>query len=204
MATAKKPADRKPASTKKKAAAKKVAGKPSTRAQPKSPVAQAPLEVTAAAQWKKPSGGVAVELPSGNVCLAQAVPMQKMLGMDIIPNELMGVVSRALEQGESDIDGSELLGALKGDGDTMDAVKKAQRMVDQAVLRIVVEPKVLDNLVKVEDNGGVGWRPLDETELAENRARFGEVLYIDDVDELDKMYLFQWAVGGSPDIANFR
>lgn len=76
-------------------------------------------------------------------------------------------------------------------------------MVDRLVEAVVVEPKVVWPVHRDEDgnpkkNRDGSWMMLGPDE------RDDDVLYTDDVDLEDRMYILTWAVGGIKDVAQFR
>lgn len=70
-------------------------------------------------------------------------------------------------------------------------LQKMFSLVDKVVLHMVVQPTILP---AVDENG----KPIPYSERQEG------VGYLDMVDMMDKMFIFQYAVGGSPDLESFR
>ena len=155
---------------------------------------------TSAKQWKKAAGNtpVELELPSGNVCLARAPGMQAFVEAGLFPNSLLQVVTKALESGETELDPEAMMKSIVGDGSDASAmVKNITQLADKVVLHCVVEPKVLPATVPDPREPG-GLRVLSEAE------RDPEELYVDEVDFDDKLFIFNWAVGGTARLENFR
>lgn len=133
------------------------------------------MPVTNAKEWKG-RGGVELELPSGNVCLARKVGITTFIRKGLIPNSLLGMVQKA-QQGRG-LDRDEILG---DDQRLRDLVE----MYDRIVVDVVVQPRVL-------------------AAPPEGVAREEDALYVDDVDDEDKQFVANWAMGGVRDLESFR
>lgn len=139
---------------------------------------------TSAQDWKS-SNAHEVEVPSGNVALVRRKGMQAFLKKGMIPNSLMPIVQKAIKSGDFDMkEGLENLDE-KMLQDIMD-------MYDTVVVECVVQPKV--TAVPTDDEGNA--LPYDQREEG--------LLYVDEVDFEDKVFLFQWVVGGTKDLEQFR
>lgn len=133
-------------------------------------------KATPAGQWKKASVGQALQVPSGNTALVRNSGMQVFLTKGLIPNSLMPIVRQAMSGKQPDI---------KLDEVTEDQLADMVALFDAIVVHCVVEPTVL---------------PVP----ADGEERSTEALYVDDVDFDDKMFIFQWVVGGTRDLEQFR
>lgn len=130
---------------------------------------------TSAKEWK---GKLQKDLPlpSGNTCLVKRVSLDTLLRTGKVPNSLMDIMK----------------GAIAGRGPTVDTLKEATpeqvmdmiAMMDVVVVACVIEPKVYEV-------------PTDDEQ------RDDEKLYIDEVDEQDKHFIFAWALGGPSDFKKF-
>lgn len=158
----------------KKAATKKTAAKKTA------PKVAAPSSL---ADFKKRSKGELLPLPSGLAVVAKRVELQSFILQGNVPNALMGVVSEALEKGQK-ADIPAMMGVEEGKVD-LDAVNDMYEVVNAIVVASVVNPKVHSV-------------PEDEAD------RDDDLLYVDELDELDKMFLFQWNTGGVSDLETFR
>lgn len=150
------------------------------------PISETP---TAAANWKGRRSGQAhsVTVPSGNVALCNRPGLDSFLRLGLIPNSLMGIVQRSIQEAQK---GKEVTAKKMQDEMNKlmeDPTKLADVLdfADKVVCFICVSPKVL--------------MPPPEGE-----ARDENVLYADEVDMDDKMFLFQWAVGGTESVDTFR
>jgi hypothetical protein len=158
----------------KKAAAKKTAKKTVMSAEP---VLSSPEE------FKKRKKGRLLPLPSGLVARVRRVELQSYVLRGDIPNPLMATVSEALEKGQQ-IDMSEVLDGGDGQID-LEKLREMYDIVDGLMTEMFVEPKLY-------------FVPEDEAD------RDDDLLYTDELEEDDKMFLFQWAMGGTEDLATFR
>ena len=130
---------------------------------------------TAAKDWKKPEE---LELPSGNTCLVRRKPMGALLRSGRVPNALMPMLKEAFKRGGKPED---IPPEIEGLDDMVDLYNK----VDMVVVECVVNPKVLPVPPEGEDR--------DE-----------DALYVDDIDDDDKMAVFNFAVSGVKDMESFR
>lgn len=161
----------------KKAAAKKAPAKKTTAKK------AAPSGVSDFSSFKQRAQGQLLPLPSGLVCRARRVMLQTFLNSGQVPNGLMVLVSEALEKGQ-EADVAQMVGMDDGSVD-IDKVNEMFELVNAIVVEAVVEPRVHPI-------------PDDPTD------RDDSLLYIDEFDDEDKMFLFQWIIGGTDDIASFR
>lgn len=133
---------------------------------------------TTAKDWKgRANQAVELELPSGNTALIRNPGMQAFLQAGIVPNELLGVIMSAIDTNE--------MPDLQQMAEDPDNLQRVLTLVDNVTVYCVVEPPV-------------------EATPAKGVERDEEVLYADEVDINDKMFIFQFAVGGSTDLEEFR
>lgn len=73
------------------------------------------------------------------------------------------------------------------------------QLVDRITAYMIIQPKVENVAIEFEDDEGKKkWRNRTEDEREEG------VVYTDAIEITDRMFLFQFAVGGSTDLATFR
>lgn len=148
----------------------------------------APARKIAAPQdFKKKSRNRAeLELPSGAVILAKGLTgMRAFLKSGVIPNNLMVIIQESLDKGkEPDLDS--LLQPTGEEGK--------------------VSQESIDDMLTLIDNVTVETWLLPPTALppTKEEERSDEVLYTDEIDDQDKLFVFQWAIGGSDDLETFR
>lgn len=141
-------------------------------------------QVSTASDFKKRKRGTPLPLPTGLVVVARRVDVKDFIFNNYdVPNPLMEKMMAALDKGKK-ADVAKMVGVDGGDID-LDMIRDMYEMVDTVVREVVVEPKVHPNPEPGE--------PEDE-----------DLVYCRDFDDEDKMFLFQWATGGTADIASFR
>lgn len=138
---------------------------------------------TAAKNWKKAAKRVELTLPSGNVCLAKPMQITKMLSDGFFPDSLRGIVLQQI--GDEKISEAESAAAVQNAFQDMTGINEMFEVFDRVCMAVILEPVVL---------------PAPENEADRN----DDIVYIDEVDQEDKMFIFQWAVGGDTDIERFR
>lgn len=136
------------------------------------------MATTQVKDWKgRANQSVELQMPSGNVALVRNPGMQAFLQAGIVPNELMPIIMDAIDDKKMpDLD------EMKGDPEKLVQILQ---LVDNILVYCVVEPPV-----STVPEGGV--------------TRDPEQLYADEVDMEDKMFIFQFAVGGTKDLETFR
>lgn len=140
--------------------------------------------VSSAQGWKGKSKGTELELPSDNVCVVEPVGMQVFLSRGMIPNSLMPLIQEAINKGKPP-----KMDQLIVDKNTLDQMMK---LMDDVVCYVVLEPRVNPIPMDVEGN------------ILPQADRDRELLYVDEVDFLDKTFIFQFVVGGTRDLEQFR
>lgn len=168
-----------------------------------------PQGVTTVQEWKQSSTAKAHELklPSGKVCLVRRAGIEMFLKQGEVPNPLMEkvgqLITKAQELGKAGAPGpgvkdEDLDAFTKSIMENPSQINDLFDMVDMATVQIVVEPKVspvADRLAIEAD---------ESLSDHEKREKIDSQLWVDEVDLEDKMFIFQYAVGGSKDIERFR
>jgi hypothetical protein len=174
--------------------------------------------VTSARNWKnkKDTGETEVTLPSGNVCLARRLQPEAFLSSGLIPDQLSAMITKAIRSKKG-------LPPQELDEMTKDPKKltEAMRMMDQVLCYVVIEPpcemppaceaelptergsgkkcgKYFDDTPAHKDATHVEFHAYKEAD------RDPDILYADQVDINDRIFMFQWAVGGTADVESFR
>lgn len=140
------------------------------------------LRISQVGDFKKRIGGV-MELPSGSVVkLRNPGGLQVFLQGDSIPNSLMPIVQKALNEGKAPQTES-----FMGKDGTFDEKLLADmaQMMDNIALKTIVEPPV---------------EPAPEVGV----ERSDDILYIDEFPLEDKQFIMQWVTGGVKDLEQFR
>lgn len=140
-----------------------------------------------------------ITVPSGQTCRAKRLGMEGLMAAGILgeADSLTEYVGRKhmkqIRGANGTPDGEELnLKSIMGDPKALQALVM---MTDRAMPLIVMEPPVL--LHFTEDAKGV------TTRIPEDQREAGKV-YTDQLGLEDKMFLYQYAVGGTRDIERFR
>lgn len=156
-------------------------------------------EPTSVEGWKARKSLV-LHVPSGNKALVRNPGIKAFLTAGILPNSLMPIVTEALERGQPP-SMSAFQDKVKTDPTLLQEMLES---VDRVTLHCVIEPQV---------HPVPTW---DLTDHAEDRCTAEQVgqeapqkkdprrLYVDEVDLEDKLFIFQWAVGGTRDLERFR
>lgn len=170
---------------------------------------------TPASAWKKSTEVEDLELPSGNVCRLKRPGMEKLLAANMIPDSLTPMVERAITEAKGNkakqkaIEDAEMAKLMSKPEMVADMFKAFDRIVAECV----VEPEVRLHLVN--EMQLARWRAdeslqihdLDDLKIGADipdSLRDPEYLYTDDIDMEDKLYIFQYVVGGTRDIERFR
>jgi hypothetical protein len=158
-------------------------------------------KVSSTKDFKSRRNGELLKLPSGLTVRARRVELRAFLKHGNVPNPLMEIVTETLDKGAS-MDVNKMVATDEGKID-LDMVNDAYDMVENLVMSCVVEPKV--HPMPTQDDLAV-WNeehpddPKDDPE----QLLDDDLVYINDVDDEDKMFLFQWASGGTADVERFR
>lgn len=138
--------------------------------------------VSSASDFKKKRGGGLFELPSGlYMKLRNPGGMAVLLKEGMIPNSLLAVANKSLEGKRS---GPEDFKAEDGKLN-LEMVNDMMQLMDHIIVVCAVEPRVYP-APGVEDE------------------RSDDLLYADEIEDEDKMFVFQWLTGGTADLESFR
>jgi hypothetical protein len=129
---------------------------------------------TPASSWKK--SGATLTLPSGNVMRLKNPGIMELAHQGLIPNALMATIMTSVQKGTTPTNENIMEGL---------EVQDMFDMMANAIISMAVEPQIF---------------PVP----AEGEPRDPELLYIDDMDEQDKLFIWQWATGGTDDVEQFR
>lgn len=135
-------------------------------------------------------GPKAIELPSGNRMVLKKAGLQALVASGTIPNELLGPVQSEIDKGK----GRSKKPNPFDVANKLDAGQMQQMldMMENVVVMCAVEPRV--HPIPRDESGNL--LPID--------FRNPEVLYVDELEEEDRMFIFQYVTGGTKDLASFR
>lgn len=176
-----------------------------SRRKPSDHKSKAKKNITSVADWKaKATGskGIDIELPSGNVAKIKPIAITKLVEMDIFPDSLEQIISEKTRVGDKEEikakapDEEQARATLSSPKD----LSKLMQSVDRITAIAVVEPKVLLGLENIETDPDkpARWEDIPDEDRDE------DALYTDEVDLEDKMFIFQFCVGGTSDLERFR
>lgn len=139
-------------------------------------------KASSAADFKKKPEPI--ELPSGLFMVVKKTSLAGFIQSGHIPNSLLKTIQGAVDARKSNgqVDEQQAITAMIGDKDQLAELFMA---VDKFVVGVALEPRVYFPPENDED-------------------RDDEIVYIDDLEDDDKMFLFQRALGGASDLESFR
>jgi hypothetical protein len=153
--------------------------------------------VSTANSWKKAKATMELELPSGEVCMVKRPGLPQLIAENVLPDMLTPIANKAIEKGQSGMGVSEAE-SQEMMANLMKQENGLESMLDsfsRITAHCVIEPTVVFHKRKVDD---AKWEAIPENERDE------DILYTDDVDLEDQMFIFQFVVGGSKDLTEFR
>lgn len=141
-------------------------------------------KATSVTAWKKTSTAPPIELPSGNFMRVKKVGMQTLMRVGIMPNSLMTFAQRAVGKGTG----------------------KPTEMTDEEMMEIASDPKKIEEIANFMDRMVmfVAQEPEVHPLPEGDEPRDPELLYVDEIDEEDKSFIFQVVTGGTTDLESFR
>lgn len=200
------------------AARKTVAGK-GDRARDLGRVATGEAQRRSAAAWRTRVIGEEVEMPSGNWALLRRPGPEMFLKGGAVPDTLTPIVEAGIRehQGLAPEKAAEL-------GKDPAMMTQMMEMMDAAAVAACIEPVVQrnPNCIRPEpDNAEVvcgesegdprhtdkkakDYHNFIPGEATDPEDRDPDFLYCAEIDFMDKMYIFQYAVGGTRDLERFR
>lgn len=157
---------------------------------PRAPVDKALNESPTSVQdWKKGKAGEDLRLPSGNVCRVRRVGMREWVREDIIPDSLKPIVDAAISKGQN-INPAK----LKAYQTDVSKLGEMMELMDRVVALVVSKPVLIYHQQREDGE----WKLIPEED------RDPEQLYTDEIDDEDKIFIFNFAAGGVRDLERFR
>lgn len=130
------------------------------------------------------SNRVELTLPSGEMCLVTRPGVQGLIKMGVL-DSLDSLTALVQKEHIDTNDPKKMQQAVSALVQRPQDLLEGMKIIDKVVCHTVVEPKVFMPPESEED-------------------RDPDAIYADDVDQDDKMFIFQYVVGGTSDIATFR
>jgi len=147
-------------------------------------------QISSVADFKK-RVRITTELPSGLVVqLHNPGGLRLFMQNGTIPNSLMPAVKEGLDSGQSMSEQT-----VKDLATDEAAIADMMVMMDSITLNCIKQPRVYP-LPDLPDDAFEGATPEDYKDE--------ELLYVDEISDEDKMFIFQWVSGGTTDIERFR
>ena len=148
--------------------------------------------------FKKRLGGI-IELPSGlHVRWRNPGGLRAFLANGTIPNSLLPIIEKSLKQKQG-VDEAEMLDLIKD----ADKVAEMMEMYDSVVMQCIKEPKLWP-VPTEEDVKKNNLEHPDAMVEDPEELRYDDRLYVDELPDDDKMYMFQLVSGGVKDLETFR
>ncbi len=178
-------------------------------------------KVTSAKAWKTSVGTEEVEVPSGNIALIKRVGPEAFLSSGIVPDTLTPMVDEAVRD-KKGMPPEKVAKKLADDPTSLPAMID---MMNRVVAYAVVEPhveNVPDCIADVEVTEGRGAKATTTTETCgkalshachdvksgghqfKEGQRDSDTLYADEVSLEDRVFVMNYAVGGTRDLERFR
>lgn len=167
---------------------------------------------TTAREWKKkaPTGNAEIILPSGNECLVRRLAPEAFLSSGLIPDSLSAIVNKAIKTKKGLP--PDVAKAMTSDPQQL---RKGLQMIDQVLCYVVMDPivrmpppceiRINDSMCGQYETDEIHTeREHDNFHLAVIGEREDEVLYADQVDMEDKNFIFQFVLGGTANVEQFR
>lgn len=169
-------------------------------------------QITQAKNWGRVRT-VELMLPSGNVALVRRPGLPELLGANIFPDEMSAIINEAFTAAQLRIVGKPVPNPITTEDEFLENIaKNPQKIVemfevfDRVLVYAVVAPKVAFHKRPMMSDGS----PILDSENREilevipEEDRDEDTVYTDMVNEEDKTFIFNFAVGGTSDIARFR
>lgn len=152
---------------------------------------------TSASTWKKKTvGGTLITVPSGNTALVRRPGMQAFIKEGVIPNSLMPLIQESMARGSAPTSED-----LSGWMDDPEKLRTIIQLADAVTVSCCIDPEVFE--VPMETVMKEGVPHIQPVPFGDER-RDPNLLYVDEVDFEDKMFLMNVAVGGTADLEKFR
>lgn len=138
-----------------------------------------------------------LEVPSGQLCQVRRPGVEGLVRMGLL-DKMDSITSMIDDKHLKRVKGEKVIDAKSLMSDP-GAIVKAMESIDKIVEYVIVQPQVVRPVrVDSDDDGSTTEVQLSEDELVPG------VLYTSMIDIQDKMFIYQYAVGGSKDLEKFR
>lgn len=156
--------------------------------------------------WSKKSALTDLELPSGELCQVKRPGIQGLMKAGVLHSldTLTSIVENETIPRAQGKPSPNDVKAVMNDPEKFQAM---MNQVDKIVMYVVTQPTVVSHLRPVLDDDGkpkTGGNGEPEMEEIPAEEREPGVIYVDYIDAMDKMYIMNFAVGGSANLQQFR
>ena len=160
------------------------------------------LRISQIGDVKKRLGGI-VELPSGLVVhLVNPGGLKAFMTGNVIPNSLMAVIQKSLKSGTKPT--AEELLSEQGDI-TPERMAEMMEIMDRVAMKTIREPKFHPNFTDADVEKWNNEHPEENDQVDEpEELESADKLYIHELPDDDKQFIFQWISGGTKDLEEFR
>jgi hypothetical protein len=145
-----------------------------------------------------------LELPSGEMCQVKRPGVQGLLKAGVLHSmdALTAIVQQdtiPTAEGKPKVDVQKIM-------DDPEKFNTMMETVDKIVIHVVTEPKLVTPAITqaMVDDPETAFTAADLGRELEPEERDPELVYIDYVDMMDRMFIMNFAVGGSADLVQFR
>lgn len=158
------------------------------------------LRISQIGDFKSRLGGI-MELPSGLIVRAKNPGgLRVFMSSGVIPNSLMVIIQKGMKTGQK-VTTEEFMPDGKIDDKMMNDMNI---LLDAIATKTVVEPKIWPALTDNDLAKYNAAQPDDQKIDDVEELRRDDRLYVDELPEDDKQFLFQWISGGTRDLEEFR
>lgn len=152
----------------------------------------------------KRKGKQVTELPSGLFVMMRRPGMEKFLASGYMPDKMAAIIREQINSKSTKPTRPEDI--LGDEGMSMDDVTEMMHAMDRITAYCITEPVVFWHMRPVveDDKPVLDDKGRNKLEEIPEEDRDEEIVYTDDIDLEDKQFVFQYAVGGTPDLTRFR
>lgn len=154
-----------------------------------------PTKASSAGSFKKGNAPL-IELPSGHFVRIRRPGMEAFLSAGFLPDSLAKEISKMISRRTGKAEDLNIL-----QDPTPEAVREYLRAMDRIAAHCITEPKVIWHERQTGEENADGQPAL---EIIPEGERDEGLVYTDDLDIQDKTFVFQYAVGGTADLTQFR
>jgi hypothetical protein len=192
---------------------KKKTAKTATPSTPE--VMAPPLGPTAASAWKGKArlDGQDLALPSGNVARVRNISPEAFFASGFMPDSLTNLVRESINK-KAGVPPSKIKAIAEDPKKILEAMETFNRVLVYCVIEPAIEtvPGCADTYGSEGEETECGKPQSDDIHhkdvVGKHRFKMArrdpDILYADEVDLNDKLFIFQWALGGVSNLEQFR